>query len=177
MQHSFWKIQDSNLLREFFRNGRIRSLIYFFGVKVRMTKFYFSETDNRFQRRQSLATTASTSKLKMFRRAASTESDQIQRDLITKDEIGTSELKSKSKTGIGFMTAKKHLKSLLARKNEGINDAENEITLIQRKKESTITVMGEGHNFKLSRLHKSDTCAICGKIVSSIFVQGYKCTG
>uniref|UniRef100_A0AC34PYM1 Phorbol-ester/DAG-type domain-containing protein n=1 Tax=Panagrolaimus sp. JU765 TaxID=591449 RepID=A0AC34PYM1_9BILA len=136
-----------------------------------------AETDNRFQRRQSLATTASTSKLKMFRRAASTESDQIQRDLMTKDEIDTSESKSKSKAGIGFLSAKKHLKSLLARKNEGItSDTENEVASIRRKKESTITVMGEGHNFKLSRLHKSDTCAICGKVVSSIFVQGYKCT-
>ncbi|CAJ0574023.1 unnamed protein product, partial [Mesorhabditis spiculigera] len=47
--------------------------------------------ENAFHRRQSLAATASTSKLKMLRRAASTESDQIARKgetLRTLDEVG-----------------------------------------------------------------------------------------
>jgi len=139
------------------------------------------EADKSFHRRQSLATTASTSKLKMLRRAASTESDQIQRaDLLPKDDSDTSESKSKSKAGIGFMRARRHLKALLTRKMEGIpSDSEHESLSIKSsgKKKDSLVVQPTGlHNFKLSRLHKSDTCTICGKTVSSIFAQGYKCS-
>lgn len=134
----------------------------------------------------------------MLRRAASTESDQIQRaELLIKDgEVSLNnndcddlpmtllqlgEGKTKSKAGIGFMKARKHLKALLGRKFEGIpSESELEtISLISATKKYSAAEpppVHIAHKFKMSRLHKSETCAVCGKVVSSIFAQGYKCS-
>jgi hypothetical protein len=70
-----------------------------------------------YNRRQSLATTTSTAttKLKMLRRAASTESKAVA-SIVQKDVIqspGSSKSKGKR---IGFLKARKHLKALLSRK-------------------------------------------------------------
>ncbi|CAD5206531.1 unnamed protein product [Bursaphelenchus okinawaensis] len=133
------------------------------------------EIDKGFQRRQSLATTAPTAKLKMLRRAASTESDQLQRrDLESKIQSPTTKMKFHK---LGFTKARKHLKALLTRKDdlseEDFNEAQTSISTDTEKLEMD----KKSHSLKMTRIHKaSDSCSMCNKPLSSLLVQGYKCS-
>ncbi|VDK70855.1 unnamed protein product [Litomosoides sigmodontis] len=70
-----------------------------------------------FKRRISSASTATTKKMKMFRRAASTETDRIS---IAEHMIASSpESKSKSRR-MGFTRARKHIKALLLRRSDSV---------------------------------------------------------
>ncbi|KAI3421294.1 hypothetical protein GPALN_014914 [Globodera pallida] len=144
-------------------------------------------------RRQSLAATASTKKLKMLRRAASTESDQIQleEDTNTVSKITSSLSKVAPRAcKSGFMKAKKQLKALLTKagrqgtcegtfSEESLNmEGPSSSTRSSSKEaEKLLLKHHQCHNFKPSRLHKGDKCDLCNRPLSGLLVQGFKCYG
>ncbi|CAD5209411.1 unnamed protein product [Bursaphelenchus xylophilus] len=132
------------------------------------------EIDKGFQRRQSLATTASTAKLRMLRRAASTESDQLQRRNLQDVKVQSPMSKLKFHK-LGFNKARKHLKAFLTRKEDlsedDFNEAQTSISTDTDRPE-----IKKGHSLKMTRIHRaSDACSMCNKPLSSLLVQGYKC--
>ncbi|KAI6222187.1 hypothetical protein M3Y95_00958000 [Aphelenchoides besseyi] len=136
-------------------------------------------SDKGFQRRQSLATTASTAKLRMLRRAASTESTELQRaELISGPKSPNAKLKF---TKIGFNRARKHLKSLWTRRGDELSEDDTTMneptTSLSTETEKTSVEAKRGHHFKATRLHRSLVhCALCNRSLSSLLVQGLKCT-
>uniref|UniRef100_A0A0N4ZU59 Myosin motor domain-containing protein n=1 Tax=Parastrongyloides trichosuri TaxID=131310 RepID=A0A0N4ZU59_PARTI len=136
-----------------------------------------------FIRRQSIATTSSTAKLKTLRRAASTESDQIPRidSERSKDSVSGKD-KGKSRK-MNFIRAKKHLKALLTRKTNDIHlplsDEENgeiESNLNVSVPKNKNLSINKRHSFKMSRLHISENCSYCHKPMSGLLVQACKCS-
>ncbi|KAI6221305.1 hypothetical protein M3Y99_01559100 [Aphelenchoides fujianensis] len=107
-----------------------------------------ASNDKGFQRRQSLATTASTAKLKMLRRAASTESTELQRaELISGPKIQDDTTVNEPTTSVSTET------------------------------DRTSGDTHRGHYFKATRIHRSDAaCALCGRSLSSLLVQGMRCS-
>ncbi|PIO61088.1 hypothetical protein TELCIR_17399 [Teladorsagia circumcincta] len=75
-------------------------------------------------RRQSLAPTASTAKLKMLRRANSTDSNTMVRpdDNFKPLQLGSPTAKKKTGSRMGFTKAKKNLKALFGRRSGSINE-------------------------------------------------------
>uniref|UniRef100_A0A158Q830 Myosin motor domain-containing protein n=1 Tax=Elaeophora elaphi TaxID=1147741 RepID=A0A158Q830_9BILA len=128
-----------------------------------------------FKRRISSASTGTTKKMKMFRRAASTETDRIS---IPEHLVPSSpESKSKSRK-MGFMRAKKHLKAFLSRRSDSIGESRESLpanlTLIEATKASAS--LPAKHNLKLSRLHRNEVCVLCNKNFTGILIKGNKCT-
>ncbi|KAL3088833.1 hypothetical protein niasHS_009125 [Heterodera schachtii] len=143
-------------------------------------------------RRQSLAITVSTKKLKMLRRAASTESDQIQReeDRNAMVKITNSFSKVAPRAKSGFMKAKKHLKTLLTKtgrqgttegtfSEESLNmEGPSSSTRSSSKEvEKLLLKHHQCHSFKPSRLHKGDKCDFCNRPLCGLLIQGFKCFG
>ncbi|EJD74213.1 hypothetical protein LOAG_18439 [Loa loa] len=127
-----------------------------------------------FKRRISSVSTVTTKKMKMFRRAASTETDRIS---IPEHMIPASpESKSKSRK-MGFMRATKHLKAFLSRRSDSISgtgESRDSLNTSMTQIEGTKTPMK--HNLKLSRLHRHEICALCSKNFTGILIKGNKCT-
>uniref|UniRef100_A0A158R5X7 Myosin motor domain-containing protein n=1 Tax=Syphacia muris TaxID=451379 RepID=A0A158R5X7_9BILA len=144
-------------------------------------KLIDDKRDGDFKRRQSLATTCSTTKLKMLRRAASTEDDQIQLKKECSKKTQSSECKLKSKK-TGFTRAKKQLKAFLRRRSDSTqNDDVDEqpavcTSLISADKDESKKAIVKSHSFKLSRLYRAETCALCNKTLSGLLAQGQKCS-
>ncbi|CAG9541021.1 unnamed protein product [Cercopithifilaria johnstoni] len=131
-----------------------------------------------FKRRISSASTGTTKKTKMLRRAASTETDRIS---ISEHMILSSpESKSKSRK-MAFMRAKKHLKAFLSRHSDSIlsigesRDSLTASTTLVEATKAPVSVVTQ-HNLKLSRLHRNETCVLCNKNFTGILVKGNKCT-
>ncbi|VDO31638.1 unnamed protein product [Brugia timori] len=131
-----------------------------------------------FKRRISSASTGTTKKMKMFRRAASTETDRLS---ISEHMIPSSpESKSKSRK-IGFMRAKKHLKAFLSRRSDSVlsidesRDSLTACTTLMETIKASASVSTK-HNLKLSRLHRNEICALCNKNFTGILIKGNKCT-
>ncbi|KAL3997136.1 Myosin head (motor domain) family protein [Acanthocheilonema viteae] len=131
-----------------------------------------------FKRRISSASTGTTKKMKMFRRAASTETDRIS---IPEHMLPSSpESKSKSRK-MGFMRAKKHLKAFLSRRSDSFvsnGECRDFIAASTTQIEATkapASVVAK-HNLKLSRLHRNEICTLCNKNFTGILIKGNKCT-
>ncbi|KAF1769018.1 hypothetical protein GCK72_000831 [Caenorhabditis remanei] len=128
-------------------------------------------------RRQSLAPTASTTKLKMLRRANSTESNNF--SVSRCDDSFTFQLSpthSKKKTAgagkLGFQKAKKNLKALFGRKE----DEEEPSPGPSFSSELTPDVfIAKEHQFKMSRLHRQEICALCNRHLTNFISQAHKC--
>uniref|UniRef100_A0A158P6T6 Myosin motor domain-containing protein n=1 Tax=Angiostrongylus cantonensis TaxID=6313 RepID=A0A158P6T6_ANGCA len=119
-------------------------------------------------RRQSLVPTASTNKLRMFRRANSTESNTLLR---SEDEFNLA-AKKKSLSRLGFTKAKKNLKALFGRRSDSANDEDAEDVETPSSLPSTASYE---HHLKISRLHRLDTCAVCNRHLTGFISQAYKC--
>uniref|UniRef100_A0AAF5RX01 Uncharacterized protein n=1 Tax=Wuchereria bancrofti TaxID=6293 RepID=A0AAF5RX01_WUCBA len=131
-----------------------------------------------FKRRISSASTGTTKKMKMFRRAASTETDRLS---IPEHMMPSSpESKSRSRK-MGFMRAKKHLKAFLSRRSDSIlsigesRDSLTASTTLMETIKASVSVSTK-HNLKLSRLHRNEICALCNKNFTGILIKGNKCT-
>ncbi|KIH64250.1 myosin head [Ancylostoma duodenale] len=81
---------------------------------------FFRESQDPYLRRQSLAPTASTNKLKMLRRANSTDSNAMGRgdDGFRPLQLGSPTEKKKTGSRMGFTKAKKNLKALFGRRSD-----------------------------------------------------------
>lgn len=132
------------------------------------------EGEGGHHRRQSLAPTASTTKLKMLRRANSTESNHFSVNRHD-DTFATIQLnnstKQKKLTKLGFTKAKKNLKALFGRKEEEEDPTpgtsfNNELSPENCNKE---------HQFKMSRLHRQEICALCNRHLTGFISQAHKC--
>ncbi|CAI2315989.1 unnamed protein product [Caenorhabditis sp. 36 PRJEB53466] len=126
-------------------------------------------------RRQSLAPTASTTKLKMLRRANSTESNNFSVSRCD-DSFTLSPVHSKKKTAgtgkLGFQKAKKNLKALFGRKE----DEEEPSPGPSFTSELTPDVLiSKEHQFKMSRLHRQEICALCNRHLTGFISQAHKC--
>uniref|UniRef100_A0A915PKD8 Uncharacterized protein n=1 Tax=Setaria digitata TaxID=48799 RepID=A0A915PKD8_9BILA len=129
-----------------------------------------------FKRRISLASTGAPKKMKMFRRAASTETDRIS---IAEHMVPSSpESKTKSKR-IGFRRAKKHLKAFLSRRSDSVVSVDESrdslvasSTLIETTKTSNSVPLK--HNLKISRLHRNESCALCNKNLTGCKLSFHK---
>uniref|UniRef100_A0A1I8BZ14 Myosin motor domain-containing protein n=1 Tax=Meloidogyne hapla TaxID=6305 RepID=A0A1I8BZ14_MELHA len=138
------------------------------------------------QRRQSLAaTTASARKHKMLRRAASTESDQIQ-DSTSKNKIPSSISKVCPKAKSSFLKATKQLKALLKKAGrqgavdvgEGTHFEFDVIHSSSTRSSSKECDKLRFHQFKPSRVCKTDKCALCNRQMTGILmIQGLRCFG
>ncbi|CAB3408102.1 unnamed protein product [Caenorhabditis bovis] len=125
-------------------------------------------------RRQSLAPTASTTKLKMLRRANSTESNNFSIARCD-DSFTLSPTNSKKKGGgkLGFQKAKKNLKALFGRKEDdeepspGPSSGPTEL--------SPDVLVAKEHQLKMSRLHRQEICAICNRHLTGFISQAHKC--
>ncbi|TKR95998.1 hypothetical protein L596_010082 [Steinernema carpocapsae] len=133
-------------------------------------------------RRQSLAPVASSSKIsvKLLRRAASTETDPRERknsisSNVSKD-IQSITSKGKSKM-MGFVMGK-HLKFQWNKKAKGIE--QEDVGVAPLPSSSVLEMVSKfetaKHNFKITRLHRTETCAMCNKTLTGFLVQGYKCS-
>nr|ACI49219.1 hypothetical protein Csp3_JD05.004 [Caenorhabditis angaria] len=127
-------------------------------------------------RRQSLAPTASTTKLKMLRRANSTESNNF--SISRNDDTFTlSPTNSKKKSGgsskMGFQKAKNNLKALFGRKIE--DDEPSPGPSFSSELTPDIFVSRE-HSFKMSRLHRQEICALCNRHLTGFISQAHKCS-
>ncbi|CAJ0954851.1 unnamed protein product, partial [Mesorhabditis belari] len=134
-------------------------------------------TENAFHRRQSLAATASTAKLKMLRRAASTESDQIARKgetLRTLDELSNVITKKKTGSGkIGFQKAKRNLKGVV----EGLFGRRSDSGAVSEGDDDhPSTSHPDIHSLKVQRLRRAEPCALCAKQLSGLLAQALKCS-
>ncbi|KAH7730130.1 myosin VA [Aphelenchoides avenae] len=158
---------------------RLKLIGYDRALRLDYRSWLFSDDqDKQIQRRQSLATTASTAKLKLLRRAASTESDQRQRQELGEQKIQSPSAKAKSRK-MGFTKARKHLKALLLRKTDDTFSEDENVdpqTSISTDPEKRSAEPRKGHNFKTSRLHKGEACALCNKILTGLLLHGYKCS-
>ncbi|RCN30953.1 phorbol esters/diacylglycerol binding domain protein [Ancylostoma caninum] len=136
------------------------------------------ESQDPYLRRQSLAPTASTNKLKMLRRANSTDSNAMGRgdDGFRPLQLGSPTEKKKTGSRMGFTKAKKNLKALFGRRSdstyeEDVVDAEpptrDELTLPPAPYEE--------HHLKISRLHRQEACAVCNRHLTGFISQAYKC--
>lgn len=129
-----------------------------------------------FRRRQSIATTGSATKLKMLRRAASSEADQI---AIPEPIVPMSpESKTKSRR-MGFTRAKKQLKAFLSRRSDSIlseDEGRDSLGTSTTLMETASTSKPAKHTLKMSRLHRNEYCALCNKNLTGILVQGHKCS-
>ncbi|CAI4221277.1 unnamed protein product [Auanema sp. JU1783] len=134
--------------------------------------------DPSFHRRQSLAATASTTKLKMMRRANSTESNQLPRSEESYKQLQQlSQEVTKKKTGsrLGFTKAKRNLKALFGRRGDSGNDeleeqepgTSNELVADQPRRD---------HQFKISRLHRQEVCVLCNRHLTGFISQVHKCS-
>ncbi|MCP9259990.1 Unconventional myosin-IXb [Dirofilaria immitis] len=140
---------------------------------------YDAQRDLGFHKRRiSSASTKTTKKMKMFRRAASTETDRIS---IPEQMVPSSpESKSKSRK-MGFTRAKKHLKAFLSRRSDsalsigGSRDSLIASSLLEITKAS-IAATPLMHNLKITRLHRNEICALCNKNFTGILIKGNKCT-
>ncbi|CAL2029784.1 unnamed protein product [Caenorhabditis brenneri] len=126
-------------------------------------------------RRQSLAPTASTTKLKMLRRANSTESNNFSVSRCD-DSFTLSPSSSKKKPAgagkLGFQKAKKNLKALFGRKE----DEEEPSPGPSFSSELTPDVLiAKEHQFKMSRLHRQEICALCNRHLTNFISQAHKC--
>ncbi|KAE9418712.1 hypothetical protein Angca_008849 [Angiostrongylus cantonensis] len=129
-------------------------------------------------RRQSLVPTASTNKLRMFRRANSTESNTLLR---SEDEfkpllLESLAAKKKSLSRLGFTKAKKNLKALFGRRSDSANDEDAEDVETPSSNELSLpSTASYEHHLKISRLHRLDTCAVCNRHLTGFISQAYKC--
>uniref|UniRef100_A0A915BD69 Myosin motor domain-containing protein n=1 Tax=Parascaris univalens TaxID=6257 RepID=A0A915BD69_PARUN len=154
-----------------------------FILEDKKLKLIGEKKENDPRRRQSLATTCSTTKPKTLRRAASTESDRIPRKERSAKEPHSPESKSKPKR-MGFTRARKQLKAFLTRRSDSVHSEEDEIHDSSLCTSSTLvdshglpsSLTKKAHSFKLSRLHRAELCALCNRSLTGILVQGYKCT-
>ncbi|KAI1717345.1 rhoGAP domain-containing protein [Ditylenchus destructor] len=123
-------------------------------------------------RRQSLAT-ASTTKFRMMRRAASIDSDHIQRKNLVAGEAPAVQIAKEPKSAYksGFSKARKQLKALLGRRQDSLDEGPS----IPSGARPSMVEGVKVHNFKTIRFHKVDTCGLCAKSLSGLLVQGYKC--
>ncbi|CAD6184254.1 unnamed protein product [Caenorhabditis auriculariae] len=121
-------------------------------------------------RRQSLAPAASTTKLKMMRRANSTESNNFSIVRHVDDFPSTSlnsSAKKKAGTRLGF---KKNLKALFGRREDDLEEPGPSFT-----NELTPEVPSMEHQFKMSRLHRQEVCALCNRHLTGFISQAHKC--
>ncbi|VDM37297.1 unnamed protein product [Toxocara canis] len=177
--------EEDSVIGEFPENKDERSDIDLdatFILEDKKLKLIDEKPEGDFRRRQSLATTFSTTKLKMLRRAASTESAQSPLKEERFKESQSPEGKSKPKR-TGFTRARKHLKAFLTRRSDSghsdDDDAHDSLhcssTLVESCA-STSTLVKKTHSFKLTRLHRAESCALCNKNLTGLLVQGNKCT-
>ncbi|PAV56154.1 hypothetical protein WR25_13386 isoform B [Diploscapter pachys] len=113
------------------------------------------------QRRQSLAATASTAKLKMIRRANSTESNTV---MMREEPLKPLHLFSKKKatSKIAFTKAKKNLKALFGGRRD------------EEEKDEPMDKWTQ-HDWKICRLHRQEMCVVCGRNLPSFIIQAHKC--
>ncbi|KAF8367210.1 hum-7 [Pristionchus pacificus] len=145
------------------------------------TKLKLIEDSPDMHRRQSLAPIASTAKMKMLRRAASTESEQIIRggdDPLSHLELASGS-KKKSSSKIGFIKAKKNLRALFGGKRsesgEIYVDDKDSIREMRSSTRELAAPEVQSHSLKASRLHRAEPCAICANPLSGILAQAHKC--
>ncbi|KAK6730480.1 hypothetical protein RB195_007130 [Necator americanus] len=142
------------------------------------TKLKLIEEQDLCHRRQSLAPTASTAKLRMLRRANSTDSNIMARgeDGFKPLQLESPTTKKKTGSRMGFTKAKKNLRALFGRRTDSTNEedaadveqpASNELTLPP--------ISYEEHHLKISRLHRQEMCAVCNRHLSGFISQAYKC--
>ncbi|KAK0423351.1 hypothetical protein QR680_008098 [Steinernema hermaphroditum] len=136
-------------------------------------------------RRQSLAPVASTSKIsvKLLRRAASTETEPRERknSMSSEAKVDVQSISSKSKSKMMGFVMGKHLKFQWNKKAKGIEQEDtlsipvpsSSVLEMVTKFESTKSAQ---HNFKITRLHRTETCSLCQKSLTGFLVQGYKCS-
>uniref|UniRef100_A0A9J2P6J4 Phorbol-ester/DAG-type domain-containing protein n=1 Tax=Ascaris lumbricoides TaxID=6252 RepID=A0A9J2P6J4_ASCLU len=178
--------EEDSVIGDFSGNKEDRSDIDLdatFILEDKKLKLIGEKKENDPRRRQSLATTCSTTKLKTLRRAASTESDRIPRKERRSKEPHSPESKSKPKR-MGFTRARKQLKAFLTRRSDSVHSEEDETHDSSLCTSSTLVdshgspspLTKKTHSFKLSRLHRAELCALCNKSLTGILVQGYKCT-
>ncbi|VDO57486.1 unnamed protein product [Haemonchus placei] len=117
-------------------------------------------------RRQSLAPTASTAKLKMLRRANSTDSNSIPLSPTAKKKTGSR---------MGFTRAKKNLKALFGRRSVSINE-EDGVDVEHPVSNELSPPATQEHHLKVSRLHRQEACAVCNRHLSGFITQAYKCS-
>uniref|UniRef100_A0A915CYE7 Uncharacterized protein n=1 Tax=Ditylenchus dipsaci TaxID=166011 RepID=A0A915CYE7_9BILA len=117
-------------------------------------------------RRQSLATT-STTKLRMMRRAASTESDPINRKDLIGRNIPIDAKAPKAAYKSGFTRARKQLKALLTR---GRQDPSIEESIESRDRVFLMKLFPCAQSPQFE-----NECTLCAKSISGILVQGFKC--
>ncbi|CCD71914.1 Unconventional myosin-IXa-like [Caenorhabditis elegans] len=125
-------------------------------------------------RRQSLAPTASTTKLKMLRRANSTESNNFSMSRCD-DSFTLSPTHSKKKGGagkLGFQKAKKNLKALFGR-NEDEDEPSPGPSFASELTPDVF--VAKDHQFKMSRLHRQEICALCNRHLTNFISQAHKC--
>ncbi|GMT28295.1 hypothetical protein PFISCL1PPCAC_19592 [Pristionchus fissidentatus] len=145
------------------------------------TKLKLIEDSPDMHRRQSLAPIASTAKMKMLRRAASTESEQIIRadDPLSHLEL-VSGTKKKSSSKLGFIKAKKNLRALFGGKRSEsgeiyVDDKESIREMRNSTRDLAAPDPQQQHSLKASRLHRAEPCAICASPLSGILAQAHKC--
>ncbi|KAK6043350.1 phorbol esters/diacylglycerol binding domain protein, partial [Cooperia oncophora] len=129
-------------------------------------------------RRQSLAPTASTAKLKMLRRANSTDSNTMVRtdDTFKPLQLGSPTAKKKTGSRMGFTKAKKNLKALFGRRSDSINEYDGVDNELPASNELSLPSVTPDHHLKVSRLHRQEPCAVCNRHLSGFITQVYKCT-
>ncbi|ULU10712.1 hypothetical protein L3Y34_014757 [Caenorhabditis briggsae] len=111
----------------------------------------------------------------MLRRANSTESNNFSVSRCD-DSFTLSPTNSKKKTvgtgKLGFQKAKKNLKALFGRKE----DEEEPSPGPSFSSELTPDVfISKDHQFKMSRLHRQEICALCNRHLTNFISQAHKC--
>ncbi|WKX90047.1 hypothetical protein Q1695_009130 [Nippostrongylus brasiliensis] len=133
------------------------------------------------QRRQSLAPTASTTKLRMMRRANSTDSNTMVRtdDGFKPLQLGSPTAKKKTGSRMGFTKAKKNLKALFGRRSNSVTEEDGmdmEMPTSNELCPPALPVISQDHHLKISRLHRQEACAVCNRHLSGFISQAHKCT-
>ena len=90
----------------------------------------------------------------------------------------------------GLMRAKKQLKAFLSKKPDSSSDGRGAASEENLKKFSVTSFraastkerihisQSTGHNFKMTRIHKTVNCNLCNKLLNrSLLLQGYRCCG
>ncbi|KAJ1362932.1 hypothetical protein KIN20_022659 [Parelaphostrongylus tenuis] len=129
-------------------------------------------------RRQSLAPTASTSKLRMLRRANSTESNTLLRSEGDFKPLLLDSLLAKkiSLSRLGFTKAKKNLKALFGRRSDSTNEEDfDDIETPSSNELSPPSTVTYEHHLKITRLHRLETCAVCNRHLAGFISQAYRC--
>ncbi|PIO67489.1 phorbol esters/diacylglycerol binding domain protein [Teladorsagia circumcincta] len=126
-------------------------------------------------RRQSLAPTASTAKLKMLRRANSTDSNTMVRpdDNFKPLQLGSPTAKKKTGSRMGFTKAKKNLKALFGRRSGSINEDDG-VDMELPPRVQAMLPQGVFFVCKVSSLHSFVTDEIADEVQLTTTSMGHR---